>query len=84
MFMINLIYGIAPFVLKSKRPAVQEEFDGFNIFKANFSNWSPEVTLEQNIHLIGFLTILGLGLIFLIFGILKQKKKQKQIQTKQQ
>lgn len=84
MFMINLIYGIAPFVLKSKRPAVQEEFDGFNIFKANFSNWSPEIALEQNIHLIIFLTILGLGLIFLIFGILKQKKKQKQIQSKQQ
>lgn len=71
--LVNLFtYGIAPLV------KLQKERDGFNVFKANFSNWSVEISLERNINCIIFLTILFLSVVFLICGlILHLKRKNK-------
>ena len=49
---------------------LQKEIDGFNIFNANLSYWQVDVTLEQNIHLIVFLTLLLLAILFCIVGII--------------
>lgn len=81
LFIFNLLYMIPPFV-KSENPALLREMNDINIFKANFSIWQPEVTLDQNIHLIIFLTMLGLGFIFLISGILLHIKRKKQNKSK--
>ena len=60
---------------KSKKSALQLEIDGANILNASFSKWIPDVTLESNIHLIIFLTITTIALIFLIIGLCKHFKK---------
>lgn len=81
LFIINALYLIPPYV-KSENLALLREMNDMNIFKANFSIWKPEVTLDQNIHLIIFLTMLGLGFIFLISGILLHIKRKKQNKSK--
>jgi hypothetical protein len=77
---INSLYLVPPF-LKFKNPELQRELSfEANIFKADFSRWIPEVTLDQNIHAIIALTLLGLAIIFLISGLILhfiKKKKQK-------
>ena len=78
LFFINLFYLIVPFI-KVKNQTLQCEINDWNIFKADFSNWTTEVTLEQNVNLITFLTLLGIAPIFLIFGLVKHLKKKKKI-----
>ncbi len=75
LYFINLLYLIVPFI-KTKNVQLQHEIHDFNIFKSNFSNWSANVSLEQNIHLICFLSILTIATIFLIFGLIKHYKNQ--------
>lgn len=74
LFLTNLLYTI-PIFLKVKNPSVQKEIDQANILKADFSCWVAEVSLENNIHLIIFLTVLALATIFLVVGIIRQLKK---------
>ena len=78
--LINSLYLVPP-CLKFKNPELQRELSrDMNIFKADFSRWIPEVTLDSNIHAIVALTLLGLATIFLICGLIlhfKRKKKQK-------
>ena len=58
--------------------SIQKELSDLNIFNADLSSWTAEVTLEQNIHLIIFLTILTISIAFLISGIFLHFKKRKQ------
>ena len=74
---INSLYLVPPF-LKFKNPELQRELSfEANIFKADFSRWIPEVTLDQNIHAIIALTLLGLSIIFLISGLILHYKRKK-------
>ncbi len=77
LFLIDLMYLVPPF-LKLKNSELQKELShDANIFKAHFSRWIPEVTLDQNIHAIIALTLLGVGIMLLIGGlILRFKRKQ--------
>lgn len=74
LLLINVFVYIIPMNIKINNSYVQYEIDSLNIFKADFSNWSIEQTLERNIHCIIFLSILGLGLVFGVIGLIKQIK----------
>ena len=77
--LIDLLYLIPPF-LKFKNPELQRELShDANIFKADFSRWIPEVTIDQNIHLIIALTLLGFAVLFLIGGLILYNVKKKNI-----
>lgn len=78
LYFINLLYLIVPLV-NVKNVSIQTELNSFNIIKANFKSWNSEVSLEQNIHLIIFLSLICLASIFLLFGIIKCVKNKKQI-----
>ena len=76
--LINSLYLVPPFH-NFKNPELQRELSfEANIFKADFSRWIPEVTLDQNIHAIVALTLLGLAIIFLISGLILHFKRKKQ------
>ena len=77
LFLINSLYLIAPFV-KVKNLAVQEELDDLNIFLADLSNWKLDVTLDNNIHCLIFVSLLAIGVVFLIFGLVRHVKRKKQ------
>ena len=77
IYFIDLFYLIAPFI-KTKNQTLQREINDWNIFKANFSNWSVDAILEQNINLIIFLSLFGIATIFLTFGLIKHFKNKKQ------
>ncbi len=76
LFLSNLFLYLPPLFIKSKSPETQNEIDDVNIFKANLSCWQVDKTLEQNIHLIIFLTVLFLAVIFLIIGAISNTKKK--------
>lgn len=72
---ITFLYFIPP-LLKVNIQSVQKDIDQANIFKADLSNWEVNLTLENNIHLIVFLTLICTLMVFLIFGLIKQLKKK--------
>lgn len=76
LFFINLLFLVVPFI-KVKSQYAQQEIEDFNIFKANLLSWISEVTLEKNISLIIFLTLLVTALIFLVFGLFKYFRNKK-------
>ena len=80
--LIDLMLYIPPMFLKVGNKNIQKEMiDEFNIFNADLSAWSV-ATVEYNVHLIIFLTILGLALAFLTAGLIlhiKRKNKNKVI-----
>ena len=71
-----IIFVIVPVCVKVDNPSVQYEIDGWNVFKADFSNWSIELPLERNVSCIVALTILILAVTFLIRGLLLSKKSK--------
>ena len=75
LFLTNGFLYLPPIFIKEKTPQVQREIDEINICKANLSRWELGVTLEQNIHLIVFLTILFLAFTFLVVGLVYKGKK---------
>ena len=75
LFLIDLLYVI-PMLLNSSNVGVQREIDDANILKADLSVWKVDVTLEQNVNLICFLTMLGLAFTFLISGLIKHFKNK--------
>lgn len=75
--LIDFLYLIPPFV-KVKNPTLQKEINQANIFKADFSRWIPEVTVDNNIKLIIALTLLGLAIIFAVSGLILHLKRKKQ------
>ena len=77
LFLIDLLYLIPPF-LKFKNPELQKALSqDVNIFKADLSCWIIDATLDQNIHAIIALTLLGLTILFLISGLLSYYKRKK-------
>ena len=77
LFLIDMLYLVPP-CLRFKNPELQRELShDANIFKADFSRWIPEVTIDQNIHAIIALTLLGLSIIFLISGLILHFKRKK-------
>ena len=74
---INAVIYIPPLFLKVKSPEIQEEIDQINIFNANFSVWTVDLTLEANIHCIIFLTMALVSLIFLAVGLIRFQKNNR-------
>ena len=76
LFLINFfLYAIPPFI-KVENPSFQKELDQTNVFKANLSNWQVDGCLENNVHLLIFLTILSLTIIFFVVGIILHNNKK--------
>ncbi|MBO4982713.1 MAG: helix-turn-helix domain-containing protein [Clostridia bacterium] len=75
LLLVDVFMYIPPLLLKVQNPSVQEGINGANIFKADFSNWTVDVTLENNIHCIVFLTILATSLVLLIPGLVRHSKR---------
>lgn len=73
---IALWYMVPP-CIKVANPNIQKEIDQANIFKADFSTWKANIALENNIHLIIFLSFLGVAVVFFAFGLLLQMRKRK-------
>ena len=76
LFLIELLY-LPPIFIKVKNPDFQAEIDSANILKANLSCWNVSRTLENNIHLIIFLTLLLIIFSFLVVGLIGRKKVSK-------
>lgn len=79
LFLINCFCYILPMFIKVNNPAVQKELNKLNIFKANFSNWIPDVALANNIHCIIFITLITLSIIFFITGIISHLKRKNKV-----
>ena len=75
LLIISTIYTWLPFV-KVSNPYVQREIDSLNIWKANFLDWSLEIPLERNIHLIIFLSLMVIAISLAIVGIIRHIKKK--------
>ncbi len=75
MFLISALYLIPP-ILKVKNPVFQKEINDANILLADLSRWIVEITIEQNVHLIIFLTLLLLAIVFMFVGIFRQIKRK--------
>lgn len=76
LFLIELFTYLPPLFIKVKNPLLQNEINSANIFNANLSCWQIDKTLEPNIHLILFLSILLLTVIFMLIGIILHLKKK--------
>lgn len=74
LFLINIFLYIPPMFIKVENTNVQKEIDEINILKANLAVWK-ETPLENNVHLLIFMTILFLSIAFGGIGIIKAKKK---------
>ncbi len=77
LFLIDVLYLVVPFI-KVNDFKVQTEINQTNIFKADFSNWAVDITLENNVQCIIFLTMLDLAVIFFITGLVKHLKKKRE------
>ena len=73
---INLFIYLPPIFINVKNPAIQEEINGFNVLKANFSVWQGAI-IENNVNLIVALTLILLSLTFLACGLVKHLKNKK-------
>ncbi len=71
---------VPPLFIKVNALGFQSVIDELNIFKADFHRWIPEITLENNIHLIIFITLLILSLGFLTKGVVLLKKNNRRIE----
>ena len=78
LFVIDLLYLVPPFI-KISNVAVQREIQDINIFKADFSKWIVDVTVEQNVHCIVALTLLALSVTFFVFGLISHLNKKNKI-----
>lgn len=78
LFLIDILYVVVSFI-KVGNLEVQKEIEQANIFKADFSNWISEVSLENNIHAIIALTILLFSVVFFVVGLLRYLKKRKNV-----
>ena len=77
LFLINLFTYLPPLLINVNNPLVQKDIDDMNVLKANLFSWKVDGTLENNIHLIIFLTLLLLNVIFLVVGLIKKQKGEK-------
>ena len=76
LFLIEIFVYVPPILVKSNNSVFQAELDSANILRANLSSWQVNGCLENNIHLIIFLTLLFLALIFLVVGLICKRGKK--------
>ena len=74
---IEFFWFIIPMFINVENEKVQKEIDQLNPFTADFSKWIPDVTLDNNISCIIFLSIITLSVAFLISGLALHFKKKK-------
>lgn len=74
LFLVDLFLYLPPIFIKVNNIEIQKEINQINILKANLSSWSTNISLENNIHLLIFVTFLITSIFFLIFGLIKKKK----------
>ncbi len=72
---ITFLIYLPPLFIKVSNHLIQQEINDINIFKANLSSWNIG-NIENNVHLIIFLTLLALSLTFLLVGFFIKKRKQ--------
>lgn len=77
LFFTMIITYLIPPLIKVKNTALQRELNDFNIFRADLSTWLVDKTLENNVHLLIFLTTITIALAFLVFGLIKQLKNKR-------
>ena len=75
--LIDMFLYIPPLFVKVKYPAFQNELKDWNIFKANFYDWNT--LINNNIHCIIALTLLGLAILFVIAGVILHKKRKRNL-----
>lgn len=71
LYLINIFMYMPPLFIKVDNAYIQKEIEDVNIFKADFSKWQPEVTLDNNIHCIICVTIITIATSFLVAGLIK-------------
>lgn len=76
LLLSDLFLYLPPLFLKSNDPSIQQGIDEVNILKANLSNWNINGSLENNIHLIIFLTTLAVAIAFLSAGLIRYFRKK--------
>lgn len=76
LLLTNVFLYVPPMLIRVDNPDIQKEIDDTNIFKADFSKWIAE-TIDNNVHLIIFLTVLGVALSLLIVGLICRLKIKK-------
>ena len=76
LLLTNFLLYIVPLFIKVDNEKARQELNDLNIFKANFSNWVPDVCLENNVHCLIFLTALLTAIVFLVFGLIKHLKNK--------
>ena len=77
MNLINIFEYIVPLFIRVDNESFQRELQNLNVFKADFSNWRTEISLERNIHLIIFLCLTGLIIGFFVGGVVRYKVVKK-------
>ncbi len=77
LFLSILFTYLIPPLIKVNDPYIKRELDDFNVFLADLSSWQVDVTLEQNIHCIVFLTLAVLTVVFSSVGIVLHYKSRK-------
>ena len=76
LLLITIFIYLPPTFVKFNNLAVQKEIDGINILKANLNNWVGQ-GVENNVHLIIFLTLILTAITFLISGLIKNIKNKR-------
>ncbi len=76
LFLIDFILYLPPMFIRIKNPALQNEFNDINVLRANFSNWQID-NVENNVHLIIFLSLLLISVVFFVVGLIRHLKKPK-------
>ena len=76
LLLSDLFLYLPPLFLKSNDPSIQQGIDEVNILKANLSNWNVNGCIENNVHLIIFLTTLAVAIAFLSAGLIRYFRKK--------
>ena len=76
LYLITLFCFIPPLVVKVKNPHIQKEINDFNILNARLSVWNT-TTIDNNVSLIVFLSLIVISTIFLAVGLLVRAVKNK-------
>ena len=66
---------LPPLFITPKSPSALKEIGEMNIFRADFSRWNPDANLENNVHLIIFLTAIFLAAVFCVIGLIRHIRR---------
>ena len=77
LFLITIFIYLPPLFIKVRDINIQNEINDLNIFNASLGVWVAGETLDNNVHLIIFLTLILTSISFLISGIIKTIKNKR-------